>query len=101
MGRERIIERERRWAVPAAVAALFALVFYIASFIIDQSANLSTGASEAAQLRSLDAHSGTVLFAWRWPRAATHTLTLEPGVPNAKEGGSFLHLSGYEVLHTH
>jgi hypothetical protein len=63
LGRERIIERERRWAVPAAIAALFALVLYIASFLIDQSANLSTGASEVAQLRSLHDHSGTVLFA--------------------------------------
>jgi hypothetical protein len=63
VGRERIIERERRWAVPVATAALFALVLYIASFIIEQSANLSTGASEAAQLRSLHDHSGTVLLA--------------------------------------
>jgi hypothetical protein len=40
---------------------------------------------------------GTVLFAWRWPKPGTHTLTFEPGVPNAKEGGSFLHLVGYEL----
>jgi hypothetical protein len=63
VGRERIIERERRWAVPAAIAAVLALVFYLASFIIDQSANLTTGASEAAQLRSIHDHSGTVLLA--------------------------------------
>jgi hypothetical protein len=63
VGRQRIIERERRWALPAALAALFALVLYVASFIIDQSANLNTGASEALQLRSLDDHSGTVILA--------------------------------------
>jgi len=38
---------------------------------------------------------GTVLFAWRWPRAGKHTFRFEPGVPNGKEGGAFLHLLGY------
>ncbi len=41
---------------------------------------------------------GTVLFAWSWPRAGTHTLTFLPGLWNAKEGGSFLHVVGYDVL---
>jgi hypothetical protein len=41
---------------------------------------------------------GTVLFAWRWRTAGTHTLTFAPGAANAKEGGPFLHLTGYEVL---
>jgi hypothetical protein len=45
--------------------------------------------------RSID---GTVLFAWRWRSAGTHTLTFEPGVENGKEGGSFLHLRAYELL---
>jgi hypothetical protein len=63
VGRQRIIERERRWALPAALAALFALVLYVASFLIDQSANLNTGSSEAEQLVSLHDHSGTVLLA--------------------------------------
>ncbi|MBV8480665.1 MAG: hypothetical protein JOY72_10220, partial [Actinobacteria bacterium] len=40
----------------------------------------------------------TLLFAWRWPRAGTHTITFQPGVANAKEGGSFLDLTSYEVL---
>jgi hypothetical protein len=40
----------------------------------------------------------TVLFAWRWPSVGTHTLRFEPGVPNGKEGGPFLHLVRYEVL---
>ena len=39
-----------------------------------------------------------VLFAWRWPASGTHTLTFQPGVPNAKEGGAFLHFDGYELL---
>jgi hypothetical protein len=37
----------------------------------------------------------SVLFVWRWPRAERHTLRFEAGVPNAKEGGSFLHVRGY------
>jgi hypothetical protein len=39
----------------------------------------------------------TILFAWRWPRSGRHTITFEPGLPNGKEGGSFLDLHGYLV----
>ncbi len=39
----------------------------------------------------------SVLFAWRWPRAGNHTIRLEPGIPNAKEGGPFIDLRGYLV----
>jgi hypothetical protein len=39
-----------------------------------------------------------VLFAWRWPASGTHTLTFELGLVNGKEGGSFLHLAGYDLL---
>ncbi len=39
-----------------------------------------------------------VLFAWQWPASGTHTLTFQPGLANAKEGGSFLHLVGYDLL---
>jgi len=38
-----------------------------------------------------------VLFAWRWPRRGAHTLRFEPGEENGKEGGSFLHLEGYDL----
>jgi hypothetical protein len=41
---------------------------------------------------------GTVLFAWRWPAAGPHTLAFEPGLENGKEGGAFLHLTGYKLL---
>jgi hypothetical protein len=41
---------------------------------------------------------GSVLLSWRWPRAGTHTIAFEPGVANAKEGGSFIHLTGYEFV---
>ena len=40
----------------------------------------------------------TLLFAWRWPARGRHTVRLFADVPNAKEGGAFLHLSRAEVL---
>lgn len=41
---------------------------------------------------------GSVLFAWRWPAAGRHTIEIRPGAANAKEGGSFFHMTGYEVV---
>jgi hypothetical protein len=32
----------------------------------------------------------TILFAWRWPRPGSHTIRLEAGAPNPKEGGAYL-----------
>ena len=37
----------------------------------------------------------SVLFAWRWPLAGHHTIRIESGIPNAKEGGGFIALQGY------
>ncbi|MBV9471824.1 MAG: hypothetical protein JO206_02560 [Solirubrobacterales bacterium] len=42
--------------------------------------------------------ANTILFAWRWPHAGRHTLMFLPGSTDAKEGSSFLHLTGYQVL---
>jgi hypothetical protein len=42
--------------------------------------------------------AGTVLFAWRWRTAGLHTLTVLPGIVNAKEGGPFFHVVAYRVL---
>jgi hypothetical protein len=63
LGRERVIERERRWARPAAIAAMLVLALYVGSFVIEQTANLNTGDSEAAQLRSLHDKAGTIVIA--------------------------------------
>lgn len=41
---------------------------------------------------------GSVLLSWRWPRPGRHTITLQPGIVNAKEGGSFIRLAGYELV---
>lgn len=40
----------------------------------------------------------SVLFAWRWPRPGRHTIQIEPAAANAKQGGSFFHMTGYEVV---
>ena len=61
MERERILERERRWAVPAGLLAVAPLVLYIVSIIVVQGAHITGGNSEAAQLASLHDHAGTVL----------------------------------------
>jgi hypothetical protein len=62
VNRERIIERERRWAVPAAVVSLVPFVLYVASIVIVQGAGLAGGSSEAEQIASLHDHAGAVLF---------------------------------------
>jgi hypothetical protein len=41
---------------------------------------------------------GSVLFAWRWPRPGQHTIEIGPAVSNAKQGGSFFHMTGYSVV---
>ncbi len=62
MSAQRIIERERRWAAPAALAAVLTFALYLASFIIDRTADLYAGSSDARQLESLHDHAGTILF---------------------------------------
>jgi len=41
---------------------------------------------------------GSVLLAWRWPEPGTHTIQIRPGTPNAKQGGSFFHMTGYLLV---
>jgi hypothetical protein len=40
----------------------------------------------------------TVLFAWRWSRPGRHTIEIEPAAANAKQGGSFFDMTGYDVV---
>jgi hypothetical protein len=40
----------------------------------------------------------SILFAWRWPTPGTHTIEIVPGIPDAKEGGSFFHMTGYLLV---
>jgi hypothetical protein len=42
-----------------------------------------------------------VLFAWQWPTgslAAAHTITIQPGIYDVKEGGAFINVVGYWVI---
>ncbi len=41
--------------------------------------------------------ANTVLFAWRWQSAGRHTIQIQPGIYNAKEGGSFIDITSYLV----
>ena len=61
MSRERIIERERRWALPVALSAFLAVILFFASIPIEQSAVEGTGTAE--QLRALDQNSGLLILA--------------------------------------
>jgi hypothetical protein len=63
LDRQRIIDRERRWATPAAIAAVVPLALYVASVLVEQGANISSGGTTADELRSLDGQSGTLLVA--------------------------------------
>lgn len=62
MDRQRILEREREGRTLAATTAVLTLALFVVSLVIQQVAGLSTGASEAAQLRSLHDHSGAILI---------------------------------------
>ncbi len=63
MDRELILERERRWALPAAVLSFCASLLFLAPLVIQQTADLYTGSSTARQLASLDDHASTLLVA--------------------------------------
>ncbi len=39
-----------------------------------------------------------VLFAWRWRTKGRHVITIEPGIYNHQEGGSFFSMIGYLVV---
>lgn len=40
---------------------------------------------------------GQILFAWRWRTVGHHTITILPGIPNPREGGSFFQMTGYMI----
>jgi hypothetical protein len=54
------IERERRWALPAALATLAAVALFVTSVVVLSSK--FGGASDAAHLRDIDQDSGTFVF---------------------------------------
>lgn len=40
----------------------------------------------------------TILFVWRWPTPGSHTVGFAAGIPNGKEGDSFVHIQGYFLI---
>jgi hypothetical protein len=63
MSPEQVVERERRLAAPAAIAAFAALACYVVSVVIEQGTGVKTDGPENLQLLSFDQHSGTLLLA--------------------------------------
>jgi hypothetical protein len=63
MDPEQVIERERRLATPAAIAAFAGLACYIVSVLIEQGTGVKTDGAKDLQLLSFDKHSGTLLLA--------------------------------------
>ena len=40
----------------------------------------------------------SVLFAWRWPGPGRHTIEMGPALADAKQGGTYFHMTGYYVV---
>ena len=57
-----IIDRERRWARYAAIAAFGVLLFVIASVLVSSGAEISDSDNDAEFLRSYEASSGTLIL---------------------------------------
>jgi Glycosyl hydrolase family 76 len=66
-------------------------------FIDGAQTNDQTGIwqNKSSSARSLP---DSVLFAWRWPAAGRHTIEIAPGLANPKEGGSYFHMTGYDLV---
>jgi hypothetical protein len=60
--RSEILERERRWAIPAAVVTVLAVVLFAAQIVL--LAKHFGGNGNAELLRNVDNHSGTVVIAY-------------------------------------
>ena len=95
-----VVDVSRPWRAAADVSRELAALPATLTFRGAGVALFGTLETGIWQNKSSSARSipNTVLFAWRWRSAGTHTLRFEPGVPNGKEGGPFLHLVRYEVL---
>jgi hypothetical protein len=77
MTRRQILERERRWARPAGVAALLAAPLYILSVALDQGADVPTAGLDTERFRAIEA-GATDLFASAFVRAVAFALLVVP-----------------------
>ena len=55
MSRQEVLERERRWAFPAAIAAIAASPLYIVSVVLDQAGDVPTTGLDTERYRAIDA----------------------------------------------
>lgn len=62
---------------------------------VETTSGIGTWQNKSSSGRSFP---NSVLFAWRWPKPGAHEIRFAPGVYDAKEGGAFLHASGYAVI---
>jgi hypothetical protein len=61
LGRQEILDRERRWARPAAIAAILAAPLYVASVILDQGGDVPTSGLDTERYRVIDASASDLL----------------------------------------
>jgi hypothetical protein len=61
LGRQEILDSERRWARPAAAAAILAAPLYILSVVLDQSADVPGSGFDTERYRAIDASAGDLL----------------------------------------
>jgi hypothetical protein len=61
LGRQEILDRERRWARPAAIAAILTVPLYVASVILDQSGDVPTSGLDTERYRAIDASASDLL----------------------------------------
>ena len=62
MSRSEIIERERRWARPVAIAAFAVLILFILGIVIGAGVDAGDPDSEASQLEAIDSSYNTLLL---------------------------------------
>ena len=63
MSRQEVLERERRWALPAAIAAILASPLYIVSVALEQAGDVSTTGLDTERYRAIDAAGAELLGA--------------------------------------
>jgi hypothetical protein len=61
LGRQEILDRERRWARPAAITAILAAPLYVVSVILDQGGDVPTAGLDTERYRVIDASASDLL----------------------------------------
>jgi hypothetical protein len=61
LGRQEILDRERRWAQPAAIAAILTAPLYIAAVILDQGGDVPTSGLDTERYVAIDGNSSELL----------------------------------------